>query len=274
MPPAPFRESAPHCWCRRASRLISANFPKDVRGRAIGTWAAASAITTALGPADRRVSHRPPVVAGGVLDQPAAGGDRGMAHLALRAGEPRRGRGGRHRLDRCGDRGGCLRRADLRPERDLGRAGEPRPHRRGDRRRPDRHCRLSVRRACRRQPDHAARHVPLEGLHQRQHRHRIPLRGARRRSVPAALRPAGAARAERRRRGAAATALRPHHRGVLPPDRRAGRHLWAAVLSGRRSIDGRPWLCRLCAQPGEYLDRGRACPSCWSPAAWRSRPRR
>ncbi|MCB1489637.1 MAG: MFS transporter, partial [Bauldia sp.] len=31
--------------------LISANFPKAIRGRAIGTWAAASAMTTALGPA-------------------------------------------------------------------------------------------------------------------------------------------------------------------------------------------------------------------------------
>ncbi len=30
--------------------IISANFPKDIRGKAIGTWAAASAITTALGP--------------------------------------------------------------------------------------------------------------------------------------------------------------------------------------------------------------------------------
>lgn len=30
--------------------LIAANFPKDVRGRAIGLWAGASAITTALGP--------------------------------------------------------------------------------------------------------------------------------------------------------------------------------------------------------------------------------
>ena len=30
--------------------IISANSPKEVRGRAIGTWAAASAITTALGP--------------------------------------------------------------------------------------------------------------------------------------------------------------------------------------------------------------------------------
>ena len=30
--------------------LITANFPKDIRGRAIGTWAAASAMTTALGP--------------------------------------------------------------------------------------------------------------------------------------------------------------------------------------------------------------------------------
>ena len=30
--------------------LIAANFPKDIRGRAIGTWAAASAMTTALGP--------------------------------------------------------------------------------------------------------------------------------------------------------------------------------------------------------------------------------
>ncbi len=30
--------------------LISANFPKDIRGKAIGTWAAASAATTAIGP--------------------------------------------------------------------------------------------------------------------------------------------------------------------------------------------------------------------------------
>ncbi len=30
--------------------LIAANFPKDIRGQAIGTWAAASAVTTALGP--------------------------------------------------------------------------------------------------------------------------------------------------------------------------------------------------------------------------------
>ena len=30
--------------------IISANFPKDVRGKAIGTWAAASAVTTSLGP--------------------------------------------------------------------------------------------------------------------------------------------------------------------------------------------------------------------------------
>ena len=30
--------------------IISANFPKDIRGKAIGTWAAASAVTTALGP--------------------------------------------------------------------------------------------------------------------------------------------------------------------------------------------------------------------------------
>jgi MFS family permease len=30
--------------------IIAANFPKDIRGRAIGTWASASAVTTALGP--------------------------------------------------------------------------------------------------------------------------------------------------------------------------------------------------------------------------------
>lgn len=30
--------------------IIAANFPKDIRGKAIGTWAAASAVTTALGP--------------------------------------------------------------------------------------------------------------------------------------------------------------------------------------------------------------------------------
>lgn len=31
--------------------LIASNFPKDVRGRAIGTWAAAASVTTAIGPA-------------------------------------------------------------------------------------------------------------------------------------------------------------------------------------------------------------------------------
>lgn len=30
--------------------IIAANFPKEIRGRAIGTWAAASAVTTAFGP--------------------------------------------------------------------------------------------------------------------------------------------------------------------------------------------------------------------------------
>ena len=30
--------------------IIAATFPKDIRGKAIGTWAAASAVTTALGP--------------------------------------------------------------------------------------------------------------------------------------------------------------------------------------------------------------------------------
>lgn len=30
--------------------IIAANFPKEIRGRAIGTWAAASAVTTSLGP--------------------------------------------------------------------------------------------------------------------------------------------------------------------------------------------------------------------------------
>jgi multidrug resistance protein len=30
--------------------IIAANFPPDIRGKAIGTWAAASAVTTALGP--------------------------------------------------------------------------------------------------------------------------------------------------------------------------------------------------------------------------------
>ena len=30
--------------------LIAANYPKEIRGRAIGTWAAASAVTTSIGP--------------------------------------------------------------------------------------------------------------------------------------------------------------------------------------------------------------------------------
>ena len=38
------------CSVPQSLALIAANFPKDIRGRAIGTWAAASAMTTSLGP--------------------------------------------------------------------------------------------------------------------------------------------------------------------------------------------------------------------------------
>ena len=103
--------------------IISANFPKDIRGKAIGTWAAASAVTTALGPP----------IGGFLIDLlswraafwinlPLAV-DRAGADLAgscrKAATRARRGRstGGR------GDRGGRLRCPDLWPQRHLGGAG-------------------------------------------------------------------------------------------------------------------------------------------------------
>ena len=85
--------------------IISAAFPPELRGRAIGTWAGASAITTALGPAVGGFLIDSLRLAGGVLDQPAAGGGGGGARLRPRAGEPVAG-GRAARLGRRGARGG------------------------------------------------------------------------------------------------------------------------------------------------------------------------
>ena len=54
--------------------LIGAIYPKEERNRAIGVWAAASALTTAGGPGPGRLADRDVRLAGGILDQPAAGG--------------------------------------------------------------------------------------------------------------------------------------------------------------------------------------------------------
>ena len=45
------RGSVPRSWCRRASPSSQRRFRLRFRGRAIGTWAGAASMTTALGPA-------------------------------------------------------------------------------------------------------------------------------------------------------------------------------------------------------------------------------
>ena len=85
--------------------IISAAFPPELRGRAIGTWAGASAVTTALGPAVGGLPDRELRLALGLLDQPAAGGGGGAACPRPRAGEPGAG-GGAARLGGRGAGGG------------------------------------------------------------------------------------------------------------------------------------------------------------------------
>ena len=70
--------------------IIAATFPRDVRGRAIGVWAAASAITTSLGPPLGGFLIDALQLARRLPDQPAALGRRAVADLRLCAGEPRR----------------------------------------------------------------------------------------------------------------------------------------------------------------------------------------
>ena len=110
--------------------IISAAFPPELRGRAIGTWAGASAITTALGPAVGGFLIDSVRLAGGVLDQPAAGGGGGGARARPRAGEPVAG-GRAARLGGRGARGGGGGAAHARAD-GAGRAG-PRRRRRGRR---------------------------------------------------------------------------------------------------------------------------------------------
>ena len=69
--------------------IITACFPKSVRGRAIGTWAAASAVTTALGPALGGFLIDIDQLARRLLGQPAGRRCCPLADLALRPREPR-----------------------------------------------------------------------------------------------------------------------------------------------------------------------------------------
>ena len=165
--------------------IIAANFPKDIRGQAIGTWAAASAVTTALGPP----------IGGFLIDllswRAAFWINLPLAvvalwlTLALHAGEPRRGRDraastGAARSSRCSRFGALTYGLSAISEGQR----QPEPFSRCDRSRADRHCDLCRRRNARGQSDHAAGDVPLEGIHQRQHRDRVPLRRAERRALP------------------------------------------------------------------------------------------
>ena len=96
--------------------IIAAAFPPEIRGRAIGTWAGAASVTTALGPGGRRLPDRQPGLARGVLDQPAAGGGGGGAGAGACAGEPLAG-GGADRLAGRRAGGGGLGVADARADR-------------------------------------------------------------------------------------------------------------------------------------------------------------
>ena len=80
--------------------IISAAFPPEIRGRAIGTWAGASVDHHRARPGGRRVPDRQPRLAVGVLAEPAAGGGRGGA--GARATSPRAGDRRPGRLDWAG----------------------------------------------------------------------------------------------------------------------------------------------------------------------------
>ena len=71
--------------------IISGAFPKEIRGRAIGTWAGAASITTALGPALGGFLDRQPRLARRLLDQPAR--SRRSPCWLTSATSPRAGRG-------------------------------------------------------------------------------------------------------------------------------------------------------------------------------------
>ena len=96
--------------------IIAATFPREVRGRAIGVWAAASAITTALGPPLGGFLIDTFELARRLPDQPAALGRRAVADLRPCAGKPRRD-GVRDRIDWTGSAivSGLARRAHLWP---------------------------------------------------------------------------------------------------------------------------------------------------------------
>ena len=182
--------------------IIAATFPKDIRGKAIGTWAAASAVTTALGPP----------IGGFLIDllswRAAFWINLPLAVVALWLAwrympESRdEDENGRHRLAWRYPRRRGFRRVDLWPERNLRRQRQPDAHFRRHRRRAHRDRGLRLCGAARGQPDHAADDVPLQGIHKREYRDGVPVRCAERRALPRSLRSAGAARPQCHRRPA------------------------------------------------------------------------
>ncbi len=68
--------------------IIAAAYPQDIRGRAVGIWAAAAAPDHGVRACPGRHIHRSPVVARGLLDQPAAGLAGRRPDPALRPGKP------------------------------------------------------------------------------------------------------------------------------------------------------------------------------------------
>ena len=80
--------------------IISASFAEQDRGKAIGTWSGATAITAALGPVHRRLADRSPVVACHFLPERSVGHRRHRDRAAACSRKPEHRGARRPRLAR------------------------------------------------------------------------------------------------------------------------------------------------------------------------------
>ena len=169
--------------------IIAATFPREVRGRAIGFWAAACRNHHFARPAGWRLPYRCRKLARRLPDQFTALRRRPLDDHRICRGKPGRFSGGPPRLGRVGGRRMLARRADPCPDDSIEPGTQSSARLYDAHRRARERVHLLAHREAREEPDPARISVSLAFVPGRQYPDALPLRRPRRSALPPAFRP-------------------------------------------------------------------------------------